>query len=58
MPPAAAAWQPAAPVEPVKRIGLRVALLPVAFATVALGVLAHAGFGSGSRAAIVAVCHA
>ncbi len=49
---AAASWQPATPVAPVARLGRRATLLPLAFAALALGVLAEAGYAGGSRAAV------
>ena len=50
---AAASWCRSTPVEPVARLGLRVTLLPLTFAALALGVLAHAGLGDGSWLQVV-----
>lgn len=50
---AAASWQTAGTVVPVARLGRRVSILPLAFAGLALAVVAQAGFTGGSRAAVV-----
>ena len=50
---AGAAWQPAGEAVAVERLRRRVALLPLGFAALALGVLAEAAFSGGSQPGVV-----
>ncbi len=50
---AAAAWQPVTPVERPERLGRRTTVLPLAFAALALAVLAHGAWSGGARGGVL-----